>query len=154
MGIANRSAIVTLIERVTRKVVLVHLGHDRSAAAVATGLIEVFSAMPPSMRRTLTWDQGKEMSQHLQLSAAVGIDVYFCLPASPWQRGSNENANGLLRDYSPKSTDLRAHTAAELVVVADELNDRPRKTLGRQTPDALYDRALRALEAFPATAVG
>jgi IS30 family transposase len=106
MGPGNRSAIVTLIERRTRTVRLVHLGADRSAAAVRDGLIEVFSTMPPSMRRTLTWDRGTEMSQHLQMAAATGLAVYFCDPHSPWQRGSNENTNGLLRGYFPKGTDL------------------------------------------------
>jgi len=129
VGSGNRSAIATLVERTTRELVLVHLGHDRSAAALYAALIRVFGAMPAPMRRSLTWDQGKEMARHLELTRETGMPVYFCHPHSPWQRGSNENMNGLLRDYFPKHTDLRIHSAARLAAVAAEINTRPRKTL-------------------------
>lgn len=99
MGKGNQSAIATLVERTSRIVVLVHMGEDKSAVALSRRLIDVFTAMPASMRRTLTWDQGKEMAEHRNLARAVGMNVYFCQRSSPWQRGSNENMNGLLRDY-------------------------------------------------------
>jgi len=137
MGPGNRSAIGTLVERSTRMVVLVHLPHGRTAAAVRDALVGVFTDLPASLRRSLTWDQGKEMSAHAELARTVPMPVFFCQPHSPWQRGSNENMNGLLRDYFPKGTDLAGHTADRLAAVAAELNDRPRKTLGWATPTAL-----------------
>jgi len=130
MGAGNRSAIGTLVERTTRKLVLVHLGPDRSAAVLRDGLISVFTAMPPSWRRSLTWDLGKEMAGHLEVTLATAMPVYFCDAHSPWQRASNENMNGLLRDYFPKHTDLRGHSPERLLEVAQEINARPRKTLG------------------------
>ena len=134
VGASNRSAIGTLVERTTRHLVLVHLGHDRSAVALRDALIRVFAAMPPHLRRSLTWDQGQEMAGHLELTCETGMPVYFCHPHSPWQRGSNENMNGLLRDYFPKHTDLRGHGADRLIAVAAEVNARPRKTLQWATP--------------------
>ncbi len=96
------------------------------------------------MRRTLTWDQGKELAEHLQITACTGAGVFFCEAHSPWQRGSNENMNGLLRDYFPKGTDLSVLTAADLARVAGEVNDRPRKTLGWSPPAELFNSALAA----------
>jgi IS30 family transposase len=110
MGIGNRSAIGTLVERTTRKVVLIHLGHDHSAAALRDGLIGVFTALPPAWRRSLTWDQGKEMAGHLDVTRATAMPVYFCDAHSPWQRASNENMNGLYGTTSP-STPTCAPTA-------------------------------------------
>jgi transposase, IS30 family len=126
MGKGNNSATGTLVERTSRKVVLIHLGGDKSAIALRDALIDVFGAMSPTMRRSRTWDQGKEMAGHLNLTRAIGLLVYFCDAHSPWQRGSNETMNGLLRDYFPKHTDLRHHSVERLTAVADELNRRPR----------------------------
>lgn len=98
--------------------------------------------LPPSLRRTLTWDQGRELASHRQLADATGMDVYFCDPHSPWQRGSNENMNGLLRQYFPKSTDLSIHSEHDLAAAADEINTRPRKTLDWVTPAALLQPLL------------
>lgn len=98
--------------------------------------------LPQSLRRTLTWDQGKELALHQQITAATGTGVFFCDAHSPWQRASNENMNGLLRDYFPKGTDLSIHTAGDVTRVAAEINDRPRKTLGWQRPAALFDTAI------------
>ncbi len=137
MGPGNRSAIGTLVERSTRAVVLVHLPHGRTASAVRDALVEVFTAMPAGVRRSLTWDQGTELSAHADLTRILSLPVFFCHPHSPWQRGSNENMNGLLRDYFPKGTDLAAHPAQRLSEVAAELNNRPRKTLNWATPAAL-----------------
>jgi len=116
---------------------LLHLAHGRAAAAVRDALVEVFTALPGGLRRSLTWDQGKELSAHADLTRTLGLPVYFCEPHSPWQRGSNENMNGLLRDYFPKGTDLARHSAADLSHVAAELNDRPRKTLAWASPTDL-----------------
>ena len=137
MGPGNRSAIGTLVERSTRALMLLHLPHGRTAAAVRDALVEVFTALPGGLRRSLTWDQGKELSAHADLTRTLGLPVYFCEPHSPWQRGSNENMNGLLRDYFPKGTDLARHSAADLSHVAAELNNRPRKTLAWASPTDL-----------------
>jgi len=144
MGAGNRSAIGTLVERSTRTVILVHLPHGRSAAAVRDALIGVFTDLPATLGHSLTWDPGKEMSAHADLAATVGMPVFFCDPHSPWQRGSNENMNGLLRDYFPKGTNLAVHPAERLIQVAAELNDRPRKTLNWATPAALLAPHLTA----------
>ena len=142
VGTGNRSAIGTLVERTIRQLVLVHLGRDRSAVALRNALISVFGAMPAPMRRSLTWDQGNAVAAHLELTRETGMPVYFCQGHSPWQRGSNENMNGLLRDYLPKHTDLTGHSAERLVAVAGEINTRPRKTLGWVTPAELFHRYL------------
>jgi transposase, IS30 family len=134
IGRNNQSAIGTLVERVSRFTILVHLNGQRSAEHLRDELIEKFLRLPPSLRRSLTWDQGIEMARHGEFSRAVGMPVYFCERASPWQRGTNENTNGILRDYFPKGTDLFQHDAARLEEVARELNDRPRRTLGWATP--------------------
>lgn len=139
-GAYNRSAIGTLVERTTRYVMLVHLPHDHEADTVRDGLIKTMSTLPAHLRGSLTWDQGSEMATHKAFQIATGIDVYFCNPHSPWERGSNENTNGLLRQYFPKSTDLSVHSEEDLEYVAQELNNRPRKTLNWKTPaQALRD---------------
>ncbi len=133
-GTLNQSAIITLVERTTRYVMLGHLPGDHSAEAVRDVLVELISTLPTHLRGSLTWDQGAEMATHKQFKVATGVPVYFCDPASPWQRGSNENTNGLLRQYFPKGTDLSAYGAEDLEHVALKLNRRPRKTLGWKTP--------------------
>ena len=121
------------MERSTGFVQLLHLPDSRDADVVAEEMIQAIKALPDELRRTLTWDQGKEMSQHARISIDADIDIYFCDPHSPWQRGSNENTNGLLRQYFPKGTDLSVHSAAYLAEVAAELNNRPRKRLRTST---------------------
>jgi transposase, IS30 family len=142
MGRGNRSAIGTLVERSTRFVLLLHLPAGHDAAAVAQAMTEAMSSLPAALRRSLTWDQGSEMAAHAQVSLATGLEVYFCDPHSPWQRGSNENTNGLLRQYFPKSTDLSVHGKEHLEAVAAQLNSRPRKTLGWKTPAQALDEVL------------
>ena len=154
------SAIGTLVERTTRFTMLLHLprmeGHGTSksgkngpalaghgAEAVRNAIAGTISNLPAHLRRSLTWDQGAEMAQHAQLRIDTGLEIYFCDPQSPWQRGSNENTNGLLRQYFPKGTDLSQHGAEELSAVAQALNTRPRKTLGWQTPAEALDRLLK-----------
>ena len=135
MGRGNRSAIGTLVERSTRFLILVHVPADASRAeAIRDGVTAAFTGLPPTLRRTLTWDQGKELAHHEQITAATGARVFFCDAHSPWQRGTDENTNGLLRDYFPKGTDLSLITAQWLRQVAEEINDRPRKTLGWARP--------------------
>ena len=135
-GASNRSAIGTLVDRASRYTILLHLPGRHTAEVVRDALITVMSALPPQLRRSLTWDQGKEMALHAEITAALGMPVYFCDKASPWQRPSNENTNGLLRQYFPKGSDLRAHGPGDLAAVAAELNARPRKTLDGDTPAA------------------
>ncbi len=134
LGKGNKSAIGTLVERSTRFVMLLHLPHGRDAATVAHAMTQTIQTLPPLLAKSLTWDQGKEMAHHQKITMATGLDIYFCDPHSPWQRGTNENTNGLLRQYFPKSTDLTQHTATELARVAHQLNGRPRETLGWHTP--------------------
>ncbi|WP_246199903.1 IS30 family transposase [Arthrobacter zhaoguopingii] len=134
LGSNCRSAIATLVERQTRFAMLVHLPGDHSAITVRDGLLAAIKTLPVHLARSLTWDQGTEMAQHRQISMATKMAIYFCDPHSPWQRGSNENLNGLLRQYFPKGTDLSVHSPQRLLEVATELNDRPRKTLGGITP--------------------
>jgi IS30 family transposase len=133
-GKGNKSAIGTLVERSTRFVLLLHLPDGHGADQVAAAMSEAMAGLPAVLRRSLTWDQGREMAGHAQFTVATGLPVYFCDPHSPWQRGSNENTNGLLRQYFPKGTDLSVHSRQDLQAVADELNGRPRKTLGWATP--------------------
>ncbi len=134
IGADHASAIGTLVERTSRFVMLVHLPNDHAAETVRDGLIATMSTLPVALKKSLTWDQGAEMAAHKSFTIATDMDVYFCDPASPWQRGSNENTNGLLRQYFPKGTNLSAHTQADLARVAHELNTRPRKTLDWETP--------------------
>ncbi|TWG07589.1 IS30 family transposase [Saccharopolyspora dendranthemae] len=133
IGAAGGSAIATLVERSSRYVMLAHLGRERSAEAVRDSLITTLSQLPKSLRGTLTWDQGAEMAEHRALTTATDIDVYFADPGAPWQRGSNENTNGLLRQYFPRGTDLASYNPDALKAVAEELNGRPRKTLDWDT---------------------
>jgi IS30 family transposase len=134
MGRDNKTAIGTLVERSTRFTMLVRLPVDHSAPSVREALARSITALPEALRRSLTWDQGPEMADHVRFTVDTGVRVYFCDPHSPWQRGSNENTNGLLRQYFPKSTDLPADDPKRLRRVADLLNGRPRKTLGWKTP--------------------
>jgi transposase, IS30 family len=136
------SAIGTLVERSTRFVLLLHLPAGHDAAAVADAMTAAMGSLPDAIRRSLTWDQGKEMALHAQIAVDADLDIYFCDPHSPWQRGSNENTNGLLRQYFPKGTNLAAHTKEHLDEVAAELNSRPRKTLGWRTPAQALDEIL------------
>jgi transposase, IS30 family len=138
----SNSAVGTLVERTTRFVMLLHLPHDHSAPTVADAMIAKMTTLPEQLRRSLTWDQGKEMADHAQIAEATGLEVYFCDPHSPWQRGSNENTNGLLRQYLPKSTDLSFYGPGMLDNIATELNGRPRKTLNWRTPAEALDKLL------------
>ena len=133
-GAGNASAIGTLVERSTGFVMLLHLPDRHGAIEVRDQMIAAIRKMPAVLRKTVTWDQGIEMAKHREISIATGIDIYFCDPHSPWQRGSNENTNGLLRQYFPKSTDLSGYHPDYLQFVADKLNDRPRKRLDAATP--------------------
>ena len=129
-----RSAVGTLVERTTRYVLLLHLPQGRDAHQAGQAMRQAITALPASLARTITWDQGIEMCCHADFTIATGTPVYFCDPHAPWQRGSNENTNGLLRQYLPKGTDLSLHSAAGLARIAASLNGRPRKTLRYMTP--------------------
>jgi IS30 family transposase len=134
IGRAGRSAIGTLVERQTRYVLLVPLPAGRSAELVRDAVAERILSLPEQLRRTLTWDRGKEMAEHIRFTVDTGVQIYFCDPHSPWQRGTNENTNGLLRQYFPKGMDLAGLSQAHLDAVARQLNDRPRQTLGWMKP--------------------
>ncbi len=144
IGKGGRSQIATLVERSTRFVLLARIPHDRTADRVASILARAMNSLPESLRRSLTWDQGVEMAAHATFTVAADMPVYFCDPHSPWQRGSNENTNGLLRQYFPKGTDLSTHFQLDLNAVADRLNGRPRKTLGWKTPAEKLEELLRS----------
>jgi IS30 family transposase len=134
IGANNKSAIGTLVERSTRFVMLLHLPRAYTAEAVRDAMTAKILTLPAALRRSITWDQGKEMAQHAQFTVDTGVPVYFCDPHSPWQRGSNENTNGLLRQYFPKGISLRRFSEADLDAAADSLNNRPRETLAGHTP--------------------
>ena len=142
VGKDSGSAIGTLVERTTGFVILLHLPTDHGALAVQQAMVEKMSQLPQILRQTLTWDQGKEMANHAQIAEATELDIYFCDPHSPWQRGSNENTNGLLRQYFPKGTDLSVHGPGYLDFVAAELNNRPRKRHDWRTPAEVLERLL------------
>ena len=142
-GANNRSAIGTVVERSSRFTVLLHLPGRHTAEAVRDALVAALAGFPPHLRRSLTWDQGSELARHAEIAQALQMPVFFCEKASPWQRPSNENTNGLLRQYFPKGTDLRVHTVEDLAAVAVELNDRPRKALGWATPSTLLEEFVR-----------
>jgi transposase, IS30 family len=132
--IRGADSIGTLVERTTRYTMLVPMPGGKNAAAFADAVIPVIADLPASLRRSLTWDQGKEMARHKQIAIAADIGIYFCDPHSPWQRPTNENTNGLLRQYFPKDADLSGYPPGYLRQVADQLNGRPRKALGWKTP--------------------
>lgn len=134
IGTNGKSAVGTLVERTSRFVVLLALDGDRRAETVRDAMTTAITQLPESLRRSVTWDQGVEMAEHVQFTVDTDVPVYFCDPHSPWQRGTNENTNGLLRQYMPKGTDLSVHTPEDLQGFADSLNTRPRKTLGWKSP--------------------
>jgi IS30 family transposase len=137
------SAVATLVERQSRFLMLIALPDGHRAELVADALSAKIAELPDQLKRSLTWDQGKEMAQHARFTVATGVPVYFCDPRSPWQRGTNENTNGLLRQYFPKRSDLKPFSQADLDAVAAELNDRPRQTLEFKSPSQALDTALR-----------
>ena len=137
------TAVATLVERQSRFVMLVGLPNGHTADIVADALAAKIVELPEALRRSLTWDHGKEMAQHARFSVETGLPVFFCDPRSPWQRGSNENTNGLLRQYLPKKSNLRDRSQAELDAIAERLNGRPRQTLGFRSPSQALDEALR-----------
>jgi transposase, IS30 family len=142
IGKNNASAIGTLVERSTRYLMLLHLPDGQGADTVQEQMIAAISRMPDQLRKTLTWDQGPELAKHQQITMATDMAIYFCDPHSPWQRGTNENTNGLLRQYFPKGTDLSVHTPADLTKVEHEMNTRPRKTLDFYTPAEKLEQLL------------
>jgi len=145
IGKYNRSAIATLVERVTRYTLLIPLGGKRDAATVRKAIAKAVKTLPKELRKTLTYDQGKEMSEHKQFVISTGMTVYFAHPASPWERGTNENTNGLVRQYFPKGTEFDKVSTRELKRVQRELNDRPRAVLEYYKPDEIFNN-LVALE--------
>ncbi|MBT8450525.1 MAG: IS30 family transposase [Deltaproteobacteria bacterium] len=134
IGKDSKSQVGTLVERSTRFVMLVRLPHDRAAHTVRKAITRKITHLPQALKRSLTWDQGTEMAEHARFTVATGVPVYFCDPRSPWQRGTNENTNGLLRQYLPHGTDLSSVSNYQLNRIAHELNTRPRQTLGWMTP--------------------
>jgi IS30 family transposase len=134
MGKNGRSAVGTLVERSTRFVLLLHLGAGKDAWSVKEAMQKAIATLPSQLVKTITWDQGREMSRHLEFTVETDVPIYFCDPHSPWQRGSNENTNGLLRQYMPKGTNLSVHTQEDLARIAKSLNNRPRKTLEFMKP--------------------
>lgn len=147
LGTNCRSGNATLVERQTRYLLLVALPHGHKAPEVRDALIDMFARLPERLRKTLPWDQGTELARHKEITNAANVDIYFCDPHNPWQRGSNENTNGLVRQYFPKGTNLAVHNQHRLNEVADELNHRPRKTLGMTSPAKL----MHQLQYVPAT---
>ena len=143
LGKGGRSAVGTLVERTTRYVMLLHLPGDHRAETVRAAMTAKIMTLPEHLRRSITWDQGSEMAQHTRFSIDSGVKVYFCDPHSPWQRGTNENTNGLLRQWMPKGTDLSIHTEADFDAIAHKLNNRPRQTLDWMRPSQALAQLLR-----------
>jgi IS30 family transposase len=141
-GAGNATAIGTLVERTTGFLVLLHLPENHGALAVQEAITLAVADLPELMVKTLTWDQGIELANHAKIAEATSLDIYFCDPHAPWQRPSNENTNGLLRQYFPKGTDLSLHGPGILERVAIEVNNRPRKRLGWRTPAEAFDKLL------------
>ena len=139
----RKTCIGTLVERSTRYLLLMKLKKN-TAEAVRTAMAEKIRLLPADLKRSITWDRGTEMAEHLKFTVAAGMQIYFCDPRSPWKRGTNENTNGLLRQYFPKGTDLSVHSQAELDAVAQQLNGRPRQTLGWMTPSQRFAEAVAA----------
>ncbi len=142
---SKNSHIATLVERQTRYVMLVKVT-NKDTQTVVSALIKQAKKLPTELYKSLTWDRGKELAAHKQFTLATDIDVYFCDPQSPWQRGSNENTNGLLRQYFPKGTDLSVYSQAELNKVARQLNERPRKTLEFETPAERFNACVASTD--------
>lgn len=142
MGKNGKSAIGTLVERKTRFLMLLSLPHGRSAVDVEQAMLAATKRLPQILWKSLTWDRGHEMARHAEIKLATGLDIYFCDPGKPWQRGSNENTNGLLRQYFPKGGSVNEYTQDDLDVVAAEMNSRPRKTLGWETPAMALEKLL------------
>jgi transposase, IS30 family len=136
------TSIGTLVERHSRYVILLKLPNGHGAEAVRKAMTKRILTLPAQLRRSITWDQGKEMAEHVRFTVETGVQIYFCDPKSPWQRGSNENTNGLLRQYLPKSSDLSQATQRELDAIARSLNTRPRQTLGWMTPSQAFAEAV------------
>jgi transposase, IS30 family len=151
-GAENKSAIGTLVERSSRFVMLLHLPQDHTALAVQEAIVAKMTQLPETLRKTLAWDQGSEMANHATIAKAADLDIYFCDPHSPWQRGTNENTNGLLRQYFAKGTDLSVFPADYLDYVGTKLNNRPRHTLGWKTPAERLDELLSNPPKPPAVA--
>lgn len=147
LGGVGKGAVITLVERTTRFVLLAPLPDTHRAIDLREVLTPMIASLPDALRRTLTWDRGSEMAQHAGIAIDADIDIFFADPHSPWQRGSNENTNGLLRQYWPKGADLRGVTQADCDAVADRLNTRPRQTLAWKTPQQALDEVLRATAA-------
>jgi IS30 family transposase len=145
IGKQARSAIGVLVERQSRYVMLLHLPNGRTAEDVRVALTRQVSKLPAELRRTLTWDQGKEMAEHVRFSMDTDMQVYFCDPHSPWQRGSGENTNGLLRQYFPSTEDFHQYSAAHLNAVARQLNNRPRQTLGWMKASEVFSRTVASI---------
>jgi len=152
IGKQGRSAIGTLVERKARYLILLHLPNGQSAEEVEKAMVAATKRLPETLWKSLTWDQGSEMSNHARISVATNLEIYFCDPAKPWQRGSNENTNGLLRQYFPKGTDLSVHGFDHLEFVADQMNRRPRKTLGWLKPREVLAQLLSESSRQPAIA--